>query len=240
MFKKEKKHIFITCTPKSGSTYLLQFIASMLSYDIRIFIAAFDRTGQDVFEQKVIDSRKLNTVTHQHTRCSDHNTRILERNGIKPLLLTRNIYDSVISMRNHMYNEPQNSWWPMGYIDHNFYELNISEQYDFIIDHMIPWYINFYVSWKRYKKYDETLWLTYEEMMSNKLDCLQKIMDYYEVKYQVTEKIILKHEELIKGKTRKTDLSTIKERTELTKNQKNKIISLTAYYKDIDFSKIGL
>ena len=239
-FKRDRKHIFITCTPKSGSTYLLQLLSSMLGYDIKIFIAAFDRTEQDVFEEAILKWKNKNTVTHQHTRCTSNTRRILDKHHIKPLILTRNLFDSVISMRNHMINEPDHSWWPMAYVDHNFYALSIEEQHDFVIDLIVPWYINFYVSWKRHPENDKLLWISYDELMNDKLGTLKLIFDYYGIKLKIDEAELLKHEANIEGKTRKTKPSASNEKLTLTSQQKSRIISLTRFYKDIDFTKMEL
>jgi hypothetical protein len=240
MFFKPKKHIFITCTPKSGSTYLLRLLESLLSYEVEIFIAGFDRTEQDIFEPKIIENLKKNTVTHQHTRCTDNNIRLLNKHDIKPVILTRNIFESVISMRNHMILEPENSWWPMGYVDHNFYKLPIEKQYDFVIDLIIPWYINFYVSWQKYKDKDALLWITYDELFANKMETLKKVLVYYGINKNVTPEDILYHEEKIKEVTRKTNQNKLGDKVNLTQEQLNKITKFTEYYPDINFNLLGI
>jgi hypothetical protein len=240
MFFKKKQHILILCTPKSGSTYLLRLLESLLSYKVKIFIPAFDRTEQDVFEPEIINSLKINTVSHQHTRCTNNNIRLLNKHKIKPVILTRNIFDSVISMRNHMILEPESSWWPMAYIDHNFYSLSTEKQYDFVIDLIIPWYINFYVSWQRYQEKNSLLWITYEELFTDKLAVLKKILDYYGIKKDITLMDVANHENFIKGKTRKTNLDKLNKEIKLSEEQINKIKTLTNYYGDIDFSKLGI
>lgn len=240
MLFKPKKHILITCTPKSGSTYLLRLLESLLSYEVKIFIAAFDRTEQDIFEPKIIENLKKNTVTHQHTRCTDNNIRLLNKHDIKPVILTRNIFDSVISMRNHMILEPENSWWPMGYVDHNFYKLPIEKQYDFVIDLIIPWYINFYVSWQRYKDKDALLWITYDELFANKIETLKKVLIYYGINKNFTLEDIHYHEEKIKEITRKTNQNKLGDKVNLTQEQLNKITKFTEYYPDINFNLLGI
>ena len=240
MFHKKKHHIFISCTPKSGSTYLLRILEQLLGYEVRIFIAAFDRTEQDIFEPKIMNNLTINTVTHQHTRCTDNNIRLLKKHDIKPVILTRNIFDSVISMRNHMLQEPENSWWPMGYIDHNFYELPITKQYDFVIDLILPWYLNFYVSWERYESKEQVLWITYEELFADKTGTLKRILDYYGISKKITEKGLDKAETNIQGQTRKTKVEISEKAIDLSEQQIARIISLTNYYKDINFDRIGI
>ncbi len=240
MLRKERKHIFITCSPKSGSSYLLRLLASVLGYEIKIFIAAFDRTGQDVHEPAILEVKNKNTVTHQHTRFTNHNMRILNEYAIKPVVLTRDIFASVISMRNHMINEPDQSWWPMAYIDQNFYELSTEEQYDFVIDLIVPWYINFYVSWFRHPKREKLLWIDYDELMKDKVGTLRKIFEYYGIEQYIDDAILREHEKKIEGKTRRTKQTDPKERLALSSEQRSRIVDLTRYYRDVDFAKMNI
>lgn len=242
MFNKNKTHIFISCSPKSGSTYLMKLLAAILNYDIRIFIAAFDRTEQDINEKAILEAKKINTVTHQHTRCTANNIRLLKKHGIKPLILTRNLFDSVISMRNHMLAEPQNTWWPMGYVDESFYNLTPERQCDFVIDLMLPWYINFYVSWFEYQRsaQENIFWLTYEELMRDKVVTINKILDYYSIRLTIDEKILLASESKIKGETRKTVIPDNNFKISLNENQILRIKSLVSYYPQVNFNNYNL
>lgn len=239
MFNRTKKHIFISCSPKSGSTYLLQLFAALLDYDIRIFIAAFDRTEQDVFEESIIKAKKLNTVTHQHTRCTNNTLEILNRHAIKPVILTRSLYDSVISMRNHLINEPNNSWFPMAYIDENFYTLSIERQYDFVIDLMVPWYINYYVAWDAYMRDSgkEPLWITYEQLMRDKIATINKVLNYYDIDRTIDKELLVAIEKQISGKTRKTVFKDNEIKVDLTVTQKDRIKAYTKYYPNVNFDK---
>jgi hypothetical protein len=236
MFRKNRKHIFITCSPKSGSTYLLQLLSKILDYEIEIFIPAFDRTEQNVFEAAIIKNRKRNTVTHQHTKCTKHNLKILDKYSIKPIVLTRDIYQSVISMRNHMLNEPENSWWSMAYVDENFYSLSPMKQLDFVIDLIVPWYINFYVSWFEHSQTNNILWITYSSLLKDKINTIKKILEYYDIEAFVDDEVLKNAENLIEGKTRKTRKNNI----ELSQTQKVKIDSYFEYYPNINFDNFIL
>jgi hypothetical protein len=51
---------------------------------------------------------------------------------------------------------------------------------------------------------------------------------------------VANHENFIKGKTRKTNLDKLNKEIKLSEEQINKIKTLTNYYGDIDFSKLGI
>jgi hypothetical protein len=187
-----KNKIFITCTPKSASTYLMRLLADIINARATTFISAYDRTEQDISLFKVIETSIISTVTHQHMKCSDYNLKILSRFKIKPLILTRNIYDSIISMKNHIHKEPTVTWWPMAYIDESFYIKSAEKQIDFIIDFFVPWYINFYVSWHKECEKENFLWITYKELMEQKAETINKILQYYKLNITVTDEVIQK------------------------------------------------
>jgi len=66
-----------------------------------------------------------------------------------------------------------------------FLSLSKEERCDFIIDHYLPWYINFYCSWVIALQNDQglknnVLHLTYEEIQKDNEKALIKILDFYE------------------------------------------------------------
>jgi len=51
----------------------------------------------------------------------------------------------------------------MGYVHPEYWNMSGKEQFDFIIANMVPWYLNFYVSWRDASTTTKVLWLTYED-----------------------------------------------------------------------------
>lgn len=233
-----RKKAFIACTPKSASTYLMRMLSEILQARITTFISAYDRTEQDINLSKVIESSFFSTVTHQHMKCSDYNLSVLKKFRIKPVILTRNIYDSIISMKNHMHNEPDNTWWPMAYIDETFYDKSDSEQLDFIIEFFVPWYINFYVSWYKASKTDSLLWITYDNLISNKVDTVNKVLKYYNFNRTLSEEGLLKIEENIFSSIRFNKGNSGRGEKLLTEKQRGKVDSFIGHYPTVDFTKI--
>ncbi|WP_273447211.1 hypothetical protein [Neolewinella agarilytica] len=234
-------HIFITCTPKSASTYLMRLLGGIVNAKVAVFIDAFDHTEQDMSINKIIENMFSSTVTHQHMRYSNYNAKVLDRFGIKPIILTRNIYDSVVSMRDHILREPKVVWWPMAAIDVELFRAMSDErQIDFVIDHIVPWYVNFYVSWDKVYQEREILWITYKELMEDKVNTLNNILAYYDFKEKVSRGEIEEVENKIFEKVRFNKGTMNRGISLMSERQINKILGLVSYYPDIDFSKMGV
>lgn len=234
-------HFFITCTPKSASTYLMRLLGGIVKAKVAVFIDAFDHTEQDMSINKIIENMFSSTVTHQHMRHSKYNAKVLDRFGIKPVILTRNIFDSVVSMRDHILREPNVVWWPMAAIDaDSFKEMDSEMQIDFVIDHIVPWYINFYVTWDTVYQESGVLWITYKELMSNKVSTVNKILKYYNSKKNVSVDELEVIESRIFDKVRFNKGAKDRGAKLLTTSQIDKIVKLASYYPDTNFDKIGL
>jgi len=162
--------------------------------------------------------------------------------SIKPVILVRNIFDVVVSIRDHMFNEGYE--FPTFFCDEKFKNLDEKSQFDFIIEQGIPWYFNFYVSWHKAisEKRIEGLWLIYEEVVSDWHKALRKVADFYGID-TTDEKIDdALQQTLIKRKKKIRLNKGIVGRgfTFLTEEQRDKIVGMARFYPWIDFSSIGI
>ena len=106
-----------------------------------------------------------------------------------PIILTRNIFDSLVSAHDHLYdyhvNSLKNNTEPFlveGFqeIPKNFTSLDLDTRLKIICSICGPWYIKFYISWKRYaeKIEKEYLWITYENHILNQEKFINKISEF--------------------------------------------------------------
>jgi len=100
----------------------------------------------------------------------------------------------------------------------------------------MPWFISFYVSWYKVRQDNllDTYWLTYEKLTDDKPTAVADICRFYGIE---TDRAT------IEGNKRKSNLNVgVKGRgkAQLTDVQKQKIIKMASYYKDVDFSLIGI
>lgn len=238
---RDRKIIYVSCFPKSGSSYATRILSEITRVRIHRTVYAFLQNEQDIYLPALIDGFWHDFATQQHTRATDPNVKLMNKYSIRPVVLVRNIFDIVCSFRDHLYNESK--IWMMGYVTDDFFDLCENEQYDFIINLILPWYFNFYVSWyeaEREKKI-EFLWITYEDMVEEPVVCFNNILRFLNVNKTEQEiKRTLKLD-IKKGKRDKFNKGiTGRGAKLLSEEQKLKIKSYKKYYPNIDFCRIGL
>jgi hypothetical protein len=132
--------------PKSGSTFLANALSEVTGYPQVQLCFGYERHEQDLYLPRLVDACRKDTVTRHHMRATKFNTALLKKFNIKPVILTRNLFDVVPSIRDHLFREGFEKF-PCFYCTERFADLSEEKQLDCIIDLALPWYFNFYVSW---------------------------------------------------------------------------------------------
>ena len=156
-----------------------------------------------------------------------------------PILQTRNIFDSVISVRDHLVNEALTL--SMAYVDERFLRLTEEGQYDFIIEMFMPWYFGFYASWFAVEESvrSKLLLIGYEALLADTPATLKttlRFIDELRTDAQVRQAI----EQARTTNTRKNKAVQGRGNALLTPRQKDKIREYRKYYDHLDFAMIGL
>ena len=166
------KHIFLACQPKSGSTFLSNVLTEITHFKLTQFRQRpIDNLNeQDIYLPAMLDLVKTNTVTQQHSRATKNNLDLLRKLNAITIILTRNMFDVVISSLDHSENT-NITGSPMLFANNAYFKLSQQEKINMIIDLAIPWHIHFYSSW-----YDaiencgfKSLWITYEELIADEV-----------------------------------------------------------------------
>lgn len=180
-----------------------------------------------------------NNILKTHVRCSEFNRKIIEQTGMKVIVLTRNIFDVIPSIVDHIKNNKCKG--PLFAEEINCNSLERTTLVDYVIDVYVPWYFSFYVSW--YKEQEmgkkiQLLWLDYEDVTIHLEDKYNEIMTFLNLSEY--EKDSTKVSNLLNGNKKNFNKGIVGRGTILTKNQKQKIASFCKYYPDVDFSPIGI
>jgi hypothetical protein len=170
-------HILIACFPKSGSTYLSRLLVEITGFPHVGLVQYYEHNEPDIYKPALENAAQKNTITQQHVKGTVNNIALLKKFNIKPVILTRNIYDVVISIYDHIENTDHRI--PLGYVHKQYFEMTRESKIDFIIKIILPWYFNFFVSWIEASQEIETLWLSYDELFSNQRDTVEKILNFY-------------------------------------------------------------
>ena len=169
--------IFLAVFPKSGSTYLASLLSNLTGTPLKGAVQLSGHNEQDICELRLRSLAGMDAIIQQHAKGTFNNVTLLKKYRIKPVVLVRNIYDAIVSNHDHFRSE--SDIVPMGYVHPEYWNMSEKEQLDFIIANMVPWYLNFYVSWRDASTTTKVLWLTYEDFFSDQITGVQKIMEFY-------------------------------------------------------------
>ncbi len=235
-------YIFLASMPKSGSTFMATALAELTGYRYVGLSDAYERHDQNLYLPKVIDVYGSGSVTHQHIRATAANLDLMRRFHIRPVVMVRNLFDVVVSIRDHLLKE--GFAFPTMYCDERFLDLDERTQLDFIIDLSMPWYLNFYVSWyvASQKAAVPTLWLRYEDAIRDWGAAVKQIADFYGLE-RSEEEIQRALERTGRYDRRKIRLNkgvAGRGARTLTRAQQQRIVRLARYYPWVDFSAIGI
>ncbi len=237
---KGKKYVVIACMPKTGSTFLNKVLVELTGYQYQDLCSYGKQNEPDIYLPVIVDAFRFKSITQQHMRATDGNLNILNSYSISPIILVRNIFDIVVSIRDHLHKESI-----LGFILHlneEFFKLDEETQLDMIIEMALPWYFNFMASWHDACSSGRisALWMTYERLFADKPIALRTILDFYGMQFTDKEIESALNNTIGKQGTRLNKGVPGRGQDILTEEQKMKIISYARFYPYVDFSLIGI
>ena len=233
------RHIFIACVPKSASTFLKNLLINLTGYRDVFMVYAAGQNEHELYLPTVRDNAHLDSVTQQHCRASDANVQIMQAFNIRPVVLVRSVFDSVMSLLDFYDQGAFNNT----YFRADYQSLNEETKIDLLIDNVIPWYFQFVASWELVEKQKqlEILWLSYEDLTRNKPASIQNVLRFYGLgaSLRSVEQQIKDTESAARSNRFNKGVSG-RGRSGLNERQKERIRRLARYYPTTDLSRIGL
>src|ERR1043166_591698 len=167
------RHIFITCTPKSGSTFLKNVLVGVTGFHDMFSVYAALQNEHDLDLPVLAKFGNINTVTQQHARASEANIQLMQAFGIRPVVLVRDIFDTVVSLLDFY---RQGFTFSTFFDRDDFLAFDEEQQIDLLIEYAVPWLFEFVASWHRAErdKRIEIRWLNYEEMVRDKPAAIER------------------------------------------------------------------
>ena len=233
------RHIFIACVPKTASTFLKNLLQNVTGYLDRFTVYAAGQSEHEIYLPTLRDSAHLDTVTQQHCRASDANIHLMQAFGIRPVILVRNIFDSVMSLLD-FYNQGA---FQTSYFRADWQALDEETKIDLLIENVIPWYFQFVASWDLAEKQNrlELQWLTYEELVADKAAAVLNVLKFYGLGASRTA--LEQRINEIESDGRKNRFNkgvTGRGARGLTVRQKEQVERLARFYPSTNFGRIGL
>ena len=228
-----KNHFLIACMPKSGSTYFSSILECLPDMSRRDLCGGYGRREQELDPMRLILNHHVNYVGQLHIRCSTQTENLVDQFALKPVVLFRNIFDIVISLRDHFRKESLD-WTSMGYAYEYMADWDDQELEFFLTSMFIPWYFNFFLTWKNsHIGYFES----YENLTVDTHATVVRLFEHYNCDYSVSnitsaiEKVSKIDTRLNVGKKGRGNM--------LNNIAKNEILKMEKFY-DEAFSILGL
>ena len=169
------KKILVICAPKSGSSFLSSTISKTLGLsfvNLNTFSHKSSQFGINGREQEICEFSLVRNIIHprhkgkflaqHHIRASEYLVNQINYFDIKPIITTRNIFDSLVSMDDMLISgrkkllENSEEFFirdaATGTIPINYHTLSTDERYDCLASTYGIWCVSFYLSWKRFSK----------------------------------------------------------------------------------------
>lgn len=240
-------HLNINGFPKSGTSFLSAVLCELMKFNKYKLYNGYLRSEHKIRYSNFLDAYSENYVLHSHFLGDDENIYYFNKFQIRPVIIVRNIFDIIISLTDQAsYSKKCDDLsiiW-IAYLTDHFKTLPQEDRINIFIDYTISWYYKFYLTWYYATKIEnkiEVLWLTYEQLVNNKLATLKTICDFYNIDKPENDLI----KAIIRAEDYKVDTNFNKGiigrgNEILSDQQKDKILSLSNYYPDVDFSMMGL
>lgn len=141
------RHILVASMPKSSSTFVSNAIAEVTGFKKVALVPDYERREQELCELRLFEMSKLDYVASLHIRYSRWTDKLCQDHGITQIVTIRSLFDVVISARDHYRQEDLRG--AATYLDQAHVDLCNADLEKMIATFTIPWYINFYLGWRK-------------------------------------------------------------------------------------------
>ena len=239
--KSSGKKFVMSAMPKSGSTFLAHSIAKLHDLSIFAYFLRGDESEQELNLFIMAGTITLPSSTQQHFRATETNIQLLQAFNIEPVVLSRNIFDALVSMADMV----EKTHLPVAFFQDWIADVGREKCLEAVVCKWTHWYIEYYVSWQRVirQKRLSPLLLYYEDVMKDKIGTLQQITKHCGLEQKTTGEI----EEAIRATEDDKETSRInvgrsgRGREQLSQSQIDFIDRIADVYRgQYDLSPIGL
>lgn len=166
----DRPHVLLACMPKSGSTFLSGAIAALPGFRRVDLTPGYDRREQELSASLIRRHARHAYVAQHHVRFSRPTQKLIARHRLTPVVLVRDLFDCVVSLRDHIRKE--SVILPTAYFDAHHRKLPDRDLERAIARLAIPWYVNFYMGWRTCP---DAHFVRYEDMLAHPVDTLMGI-----------------------------------------------------------------
>lgn len=181
-------NLLLCAQPKSASLYLTQVIAFSLGYENHQI--GFNLAGGKVYYPRILAAKFTgkNTISHCHAAAQPNILKLIRALNLRPIILTRNLLDALVSRKDMLLKDQWAEQILSPKAIEKFANGSIEYQLDVIINLFAADYINFCAGWDLYRQDRQLnpIYITYEEMVRDKLALLAYIAEKLSLRFNET------------------------------------------------------
>ena len=167
---KRPNFVLLACQPKCASTFIANALSALPDSRGVSLVPGYDRREQELCEYRLRRyrfRRSKHLIAQAHVRHSDPTDRLIDKYGIKVLVLTRNPFDTVVSLRDHVRQESER--FPFAHFTEAHRALTDKDLDMAIVRFVLPWVLSFRVGWS---DHPAAVHFDYDTFSQNKLGVL--------------------------------------------------------------------
>jgi hypothetical protein len=170
-------NVLLCALPKSASLHVTQLLAHSLG--LANVPVGFDKRGGRSYYPRLVLAKYAGgpTISHCHNPPDPFTRKVVERMGFRPVVLTRNLLDALVSRRDMSVDSPAATGILSPRAFQRFLDAPEERQLDVTIDLYAPTYINFAASWREHAG-DPSLrpiFATFDEMKRDEVAMVERI-----------------------------------------------------------------
>jgi hypothetical protein len=232
------KPIFVLCLPKSASTFFSHAVALATGRTNVLSMPVYGRREQEFDALATLAVRDRAVVLQSHTRFSVATRFFLAQAGTPPVLLVRNLYDSLISLWDHLLYEETDV--PVALVAPHDLDREDAEMLDFLIDIVAPWYVQFFAGWMRAAESEvDLLVLDYEAVTADTAGAIESVCRHVGDPMPTTQ-VMSRALETARNVKVRFNQGTTGRGASFGEERRARVERLAAFYPDVDFSPIGI
>lgn len=170
--------VLVAAMPKSGSSFLVRALAEATGF-VQMFLGYDHLNEQDLYLPRLTDAWGQDVVTHQHLRATPANLDLLRVFAIRPVVLRRDLADTLVSLADHLATEslvtppvtmpPAYRDWPR------------ARQLQAVVDLAAPWYVQFLAGWQAAADEVDALVLDYAEVVAEPAAAVAAVLRHHRI-----------------------------------------------------------
>jgi len=176
-------NIILCAQPKSASLYMVDLLSQSLEYCNHQI--GFDNKGGSIYYPRLLAAKYIrgNTISHCHAEPSPVNLYMIKSLNFKPVILTRNLLDAIVSRRDMLIRDK----WAENILSKDAVSkfINGSNEYqlDVVINLFADTYINFNAGWYQITKDTQInpFFMTYQEIIDDEVELVKRVANHFDV-----------------------------------------------------------